>query len=88
MPEDTRLLDTHCTCLRRCVSLPVRTLRVFRVVECVCSVGLCGDNREVRPLIYCPINDHGNHQRSDADERRGNEMKNDKRNGGVKEKGL
>lgn len=53
----------------------------------MCSVGLCGDNHEERPLIYSPINDHGNRQQSDADERRGNEMKNDKSNGDVKKKG-
>lgn len=65
----------------------MRTFGVFRVEECVLSWSR-GDNRQARPLIYSPINSHGNHQRSDADERRGNEMKNDKSNQEVKEKGL
>jgi len=35
--EDTCPLDTHCACLRRCVSFPMRTFGVFRVEECVLS---------------------------------------------------
>lgn len=54
----------------------------------MCSVGLCDDHHEAQPLIYCPIIGHGNHQRTDADEQRGNEMKNGKSNREVKEKGL
>ncbi|KAI3372032.1 hypothetical protein L3Q82_006902 [Scortum barcoo] len=71
---------------------------LFQIVEA--EGGYCGKEEEemegekfnghgeARPLIYCPINGHGNHQRSDADERRGNGMKNDKRNGEVKGGGV
>lgn len=52
----------------------------------VCAqVGLRGDNRWTRPLIYRHINAHGSHQRSDADEQTGSGMKNGDRNVEVKE---
>ena len=35
--KDTLPLDTHCACLRRYVSFPMRTFWVFRVEECVLS---------------------------------------------------
>lgn len=65
----------------------MRTFGVFRVEECVLGWSR-GDNRQARSLIYSTINSHRKHQQSDADEWRGNEMKNDKSNQEVKEKGL
>lgn len=78
--------DFHCARLTSCVSFPMRTFGVSGS-RSVCSVGLCGDNRQAQLLIYRSINGHGNHQQTDADERRGNEMKNGKSSGEVKEKG-